>query len=77
MKTYVVDTIGLDKGGYLVNIFLISPRKHMLWYSLEAPLSHENICCGYSLEAPQQGTSNEYHNICFRGEIRKISILLD
>ena len=23
--------IGLDKGGYLVNIFLISPRKHMLW----------------------------------------------
>ena len=23
--------IGLDKGGYPVNIFLISPRKHMLW----------------------------------------------
>ena len=21
---------------------------------------HENICCGYSLEAPRQGTSNEY-----------------
>ena len=21
---------------------------------------HENICCGYSLEAPQRGTSNEY-----------------
>ena len=21
--------------------------------------------------------SNEYHNICFRGEIRKISMLLD
>ena len=21
---------------------------------------YENICCGYSLEAPQQGTSNEY-----------------
>ena len=20
----------------------------------------ENICCGYSLEVPQQGTSNEY-----------------
>ena len=33
---------------------------------------HENICCGYSLEAPQQGASNEYHNICFHGEIRKI-----
>ena len=23
--------VGLDKGGYLVNIFLISPQKHMLW----------------------------------------------
>ena len=23
-------------------------------------LLHENICCGYSLEAPQQGASNEY-----------------
>ena len=50
---------------------------------------HENIYCGYSLEAPYQGASNEYpqhmfsgrltkallmstHNICFRGEIRKI-----
>ena len=32
----------------------------------------ENICCGYSLEAPRWGASNEYHNICFRGEIRKI-----
>ena len=24
-------TIGLDKGGHPVNIFLISPQKHMLW----------------------------------------------
>ena len=23
--------IGLDKGGYPVNIFFISPQKHMLW----------------------------------------------
>ena len=35
----------------------------------------KNICCGYSLEVPLQGTSYEYHNICFCGEIRKISIL--
>ena len=33
---------------------------------------HENICCGYSLEAPWQGASNEYHNICFCGGVRKI-----
>ena len=33
----------------LHNIFLISPQK--------------DICCGSSLEVPQRGTSNEYHNI--------------
>ena len=49
--------IGLDKGGYPVNIFLISPGKHMLWVLSEALLMST-------------------HNICFRGEIRKISILL-
>ena len=38
---------------------------------------HENICCGYSLEVPKLGTSNEYHSICVGGEIRKISILVD
>ena len=26
-----ISVIGLDKGGYLVNIFLISPQKHILW----------------------------------------------
>ena len=26
---------------------------------------HENICCGYSLEAPQWGTSNEYSQHIF------------
>ena len=40
-----------------MNTFLISPEK--------------NICCGYSLEASQQGASNVYHNICFYEEIRK------
>ena len=26
----------------------------------------------YSLEVPGQGTSNEYHNVCFCGEVREI-----
>ena len=26
---------------------------------------HENICCGYSLEAPRQGASNEYPQYMF------------
>ena len=25
----------------------------------------KNICCGYSLEDPCRGTSNECHNVCF------------
>ena len=37
---------------------------------------HDNICCGYSLEAPRRGASNEYYSICFRGEIRKNNTFL-
>ena len=39
---------------------------------------HENICCGYSLELPQQNTSDIpklSHSLCFHGKIRKISVL--
>ena len=25
-----------------------------------SPVLHKNICCGYSLEAPHRGSSNEY-----------------
>ena len=50
-----------DKSGYPCSIFLISPAKH--------------ICCGYPLDAPHWGTSNGYHNICFRCEIKKLSAL--
>ena len=28
-------------------------------------VSARNIDCGYSLEPPRQGGSNEYHNLCF------------
>ena len=41
-------SIGLDKNGYQVTFFLFL---------------HKNICCGYSLEAPHRGTSNEYPHI--------------
>ena len=39
------------------------------WY-----FSHfcQNIDCGYSLEPPRRGGSNEYHNLYFWTEIRKI-----
>ena len=28
-------------------------------------VSAKNIDCGYSLEPPRRGGSNEYHNLCF------------
>ena len=33
---------------------------------------HKILCCEYLSEAPDCGTSNEYQNICFHREIRKI-----
>ena len=34
----------------------------------------QNINCGYTLEPPQRGGSNEYHNLCLGAKIRKICI---
>ena len=35
---------------------------------------HENICCGYSLKRLGEALLMSTHNICFRAEIRKVSI---
>ena len=35
-------------------------------------ISAQNTDCRYSLEPPRRGGSNEYYNLCFRAEIRKI-----
>ena len=35
-------------------------------------ISAQNIDCGYSLEPPRRGGSNEYHKLCFWAKIRKI-----
>ena len=56
--------IALDKA-------LSSTKKKILIFFL---FLHENLCCGYSLEAPQWGASDDYHKICFCGEIRKIFV---
>ena len=41
----IIVFIGLDKSGYQVNFFLFL---------------HKNIGCGYSLEVPHRGASNEF-----------------
>ena len=56
-------SIATDKRGNPHNIFLISQRKHMLWVLIRSASAsflflNENICCGYSLEAPRRGASN-------------------
>ena len=64
-----VECIPLDKDficllirGYIHKIFFLFPR--------------ENIYCGYSLEAPQRGTSNEYPQDVFSwGNKKNINIL--
>ena len=42
--------------------------KNLIFFHISA----QNIDCGYSLEPPRRGGSNEYHNLCFWAEIRKI-----
>ena len=34
-------------------------------------ISAQNIHCGYSLEPPRRGGSNEYHNLCFEQKYEK------
>ena len=49
-------------------IFHISAQKHRLWVLVRTAsvgFLLKNIDCGYSLEPPRRGGSNEYHNLCF------------
>ena len=40
-------------------------------------ISAQNTDCGYSLEPPRRGGSNEYHNLCFEQKYEKISEFFD
>ena len=62
-NSYDVKNIALDKWCIQINIFLIFQQKHMLWVSRRMALA--------KAKAILLGT----HNICFCGEVRKISIL--
>ena len=54
------------RGCVFLFMYIIDPGKYFSYF-------FKKICCGFSLEAPNQGTSSEYLNVCFHGEIRKIS----
>ena len=57
----------IRKYQYILHVLWVLLRKRCFSYF------SKKICCGYSLEAPQRGASNEYHNIFFRAEISKHS----
>ena len=38
--------------------------------------SAQNIDCGYSLEPPRRGGSNDYHNLCFEQKYEKYQKIL-
>ena len=46
-------------------IFLISAQKHRLWVLVRTASTLKNIDCGYSLEPPRRGGSNEYPQSMF------------
>ena len=54
----------------LYNIDRLKPHFYTvkLWFTgvyIIFLISAQNIDCGYSLEPPRRGGSNEYHNLCF------------
>ena len=59
------------------NTLKISPSKtesFQIKILILFPISAQNIDCGYLLEPPRRGGSNEYHNLSFWAEIRKRNV---
>ena len=74
IENFTMPIVTLRKHAYS-NILKISPPKNENFQIKNSDIfliSAQNIDCGYSLEPPRWGGSNEYHNLCFLAEIRKI-----
>ena len=66
-EVYIISLIFAQKQAYL-NILNILPPKTESYQEKNSDVFHisdQNIDCGYSLEPPRRGGSNEYHNLCF------------
>ena len=69
----------LRKHAYSNILRILPPKKNenfQMKNSGSVRISAQNIDCGYSLEPPQRGSSNEYYNLCFWAEIRKLMYTL-
>ena len=62
-----VSAMPLRKHAYsnLLKILQLKKENFQIKNSDIFHISARNIDCGYSLEPPRRGGSNEYHNICF------------
>ena len=61
---------------YLYNFDPLKPHFHIIKLGFTGVnvifiISAQNIDCGYSLEPPCQGGSNEYHNLCCEQKCEK------
>ena len=66
-KTYLYNVDPLNPHFYIVKLGFTGVDIIFL-------ISAQNIDnCGYSLEPPRRGGSNEYHNLCFEKKYEKIS----
>ena len=67
LETSLLISESLRKHAYS-NILKILPPKNENFQIKNIYIFHisaQNIDCGYSLESPRRGGSNEYHNLCF------------
>ena len=74
MKCQVL--VSLRKHAYS-NILKILPPKNWKFLDKKIDIFHisaQNIDCGYSLEPPHRGSSNEYPQSVFWAEIRKNNV---
>ena len=74
----VKDTISLRKHAYS-NILKILPSKNEDFQEKKSDICHisaQNIDCGYSLEPPRRGNSNEYPQSMFLSRSKKIMYTL-
>ena len=65
---YIALVSSLGKQAYSNILKILPPKteKFQIKILVFFHISAENMDCGYSLEPPRRGGSNEYHNLCFR-----------
>ena len=72
MKTFILNITRTSVFKYTENFTNKKNESFQMKNSKIFHISAQNIDCGYSLEPPRRGSSNEYLQSMFWAEIRKI-----